>query len=147
MNRVEVNYINITGVQITNNTVNFCEMVLSELNISNWEISILFCDNLYIKNLNKNYRSKDEATDVLSFNQDLIPVDNVIYAGDIVISLETVKLHSLSFSVSMDEELKRVIIHGTLHLYGLDHLTNEKNESMLELQERILRNVSGDKII
>jgi len=147
MNIIEVNYINITGVEITNNTVNFCKMVLSELNIINWEISILICDDQYIKNLNKNYRSKDEPTDVLSFNQDLIPVDDIIYAGDIVISLETVKLHSQSFSVSLDEELKRVIIHGILHLYGLDHLTNEKNESMLKLQESILKNVSGEKLL
>lgn len=147
MNIIEVSYQNIHNLDISDGIITFCKVVLQKLEINNWEISILICDNTVIKDLNNNFRSKNEPTDVLSFNQDLIPVDDIIYAGDIVISIETVKLHSSTFAVPLDEELKRVLIHGILHLKGMDHETNSKEEKMLQLQESILEGISGEQII
>lgn len=147
MNNIDVNYRDITNLDISQKIISFCNSVLTKLDIFNWEISILICNDFTIKDLNNKYRSKNEPTDVLSFVQELIPVDDIIYAGDIVVSIETVKLHSNTFSVTFDEELKRVLVHGILHLKGLDHVTNSIDEKMLILQESILKDISGEKII
>lgn len=147
MNNIDVNYRDLTNLDISQKIISFCNAVLTKLDIFNWEISILICNDLTIKDLNNKYRSKNEPTDVLSFVQELIPVDDIIYAGDIVVSIETVKLHSNTFSVTFDEELKRVLVHGILHLKGLDHVTNSIDEKMLILQESILKDISGEKII
>jgi len=64
-------------------------------------------------------------------------------AGDIIISLETVEENSKYFKVSYEEELKRVLIHGILHLMGLDHETNSEDEEMLIKQEKILKDLIG----
>ena len=146
MNTIEVNFENVIEIEIKDSINVFCKSVLKNLEITNWEISILICDNTYIKDLNNRYRYKNEPTDVLSFNQDLVPIDGTIYAGDIVISLETVKLHSKTFSVPLYEELKRVLVHGILHLKGMDHQTNSKEEKMLQIQEDILKTIPGDII-
>lgn len=147
MNVIEVNFKNIFEIEIKDSIKAFCKRVLKKIEITNWEISVLICDNKYIKDLNNRYRSKNEPTDVLSFNQDLVPVDGTIYAGDIVISLETVKLHSKTFSVPLEEELKRALVHGILHLKGMDHQTNSKEEKMLQIQEDILKIFQGDILI
>jgi len=147
MNTIAVNYENVEIPLADEKISKFCLNILDFLEISNWEISVLICDNTLIKELNNKFRTIDESTDVLTFNQELIPLDNVIYAGDIVISLEKVKQHADTFHVSIDEELKRVLIHGILHLNGMDHDTNSAEEEMLIFQEKILSGLSGDTII
>lgn len=147
MNRIEVKYQNILNLDIENGIIRFCNDVLEQLEITNWEVSILICDNSIIQDLNNKFRSNNSPTDVLSFTQDLVPIDNIVYAGDIIISIEKVKFHSITFNVPLDEELKRVLIHGILHLNGMDHITNSKEEKMLQFQEFILDKVLGENIV
>ena len=147
MNTIDISYTDILETDSTEKIISFCLEVLDKLKISNWEISILLCNDLIIKDLNHKYRSKNEPTDVLSFTQDLEPVGDIIYAGDVIISLETIKHHSEIFGVNIDEEFKRVLIHGILHLNGMDHKTNSMNEQMLKVQEEILKSISGERII
>jgi probable rRNA maturation factor len=122
----------------------FSVKALDALGKENWDLSILLCGNRYIRELNARYRGRDEATDVLSF---ALGADSPngeggrCLPGDIVISLETLEENSRYFEVSFDEELRRVIIHGILHLSGMDHETNEDGEPMLLLQEEILKTV------
>ena len=148
MNTIDINYRDIVDKVDKNGIIKFCLKVLDKLGIKNWEISILLCNDIIIKELNYKYRSRNEPTDVLSFTQDLEPIDDIIYAGDIIISLETIKDHSVSFDVDIDEEFKRVLIHGILHLNGMNHKTNSMDdEEMLNLQEKILLSISGERII
>ncbi|MCF6335512.1 MAG: rRNA maturation RNase YbeY [Spirochaetales bacterium] len=147
MNVIEISYTNLPELKLDIPLQKFCVSVLERLNINNWEISILFCDDVTIKDLNHRYRKKNEPTDILSFCQDLESVDNIIYAGDIIISWETIKYHADIFNVALDEELKRVVIHGILHLNAMDHQTNLKDEQMLLLQEELLKDVSGERIV
>jgi probable rRNA maturation factor len=147
MNIIDINYENSPNLNTNSSISKFCDIILRRLDINDWEISILICDDLAIQKLNSQFRFKNEPTDVLSFTQDLIPVDGTIYAGDIVISMETLNKNSISFKVALDEELKRVLIHGILHLKGMDHATNSKEEQMLQFQETILNELSGDHII
>ncbi len=120
----------------------FAQDILSLLGKKDWELSILFCGDEFIRELNREYREKDEATDVLSFSQGDEIVDaegeKRFLAGDIVISLETLPRNADYFQVDSDEELKRLIIHGILHLSGLDHEDNDPSRPMLVRQEELV---------
>jgi len=128
------------------NTGSFIKKVLKILNKNNWELSVLFCSNSYIKSLNERYRNKNEATDVLSFpmgfSREEIRAESEpegpYMAGDIVISLDALEENTKFFGVSAEEELHRLLVHGILHLMGEDHTTNKTGEPMLLTQEKIL---------
>ncbi|QFI14218.1 rRNA maturation RNase YbeY [Borrelia sp. CA_690] len=123
----------------------FILSVLNTLSISDFELSVILCDNVYIQKLNNKFRNKDEPTDVLSFNynelnEDLVDSINYKIQGDLIISFEYLKFSSQEFNVEIYEELQRVTIHGILHLMGYKHETNDfQKEGMLILQENILR--------
>jgi probable rRNA maturation factor len=116
----------------------FIQSVLKTLGHNNWELSVLFCNNSFIKSLNAQYRSKDEATDVLSFSLGEKGNSGRFIAGDIVISIDALEENARFFKVSADEELRRLLVHGILHLSGKDHATNGTEEPMLKIQEEIL---------
>ena len=121
---------------------NFISEVLNDLNLKNWDISLLFCDDAFIQNLNKQYRDIDSPTDVLSFEQGDEYFDEAgetrFMAGDIVISLDSLSFNAEEFNVDINEELKRLIVHGILHLNGMDHSDNSPEQEMLKFQEELL---------
>ncbi len=135
----------------------FIQSVLDDLGILNWELSVLFCNDSFIAELNKQYRSIDSATDVLSFEQGDEYTDEdgaLLYvAGDIIISLDMLAFNAAEYGVSQDEELKRLLIHGILHLDGYDHEDEhiERGEDaegeMLVLQEKLVSCYTADTII
>lgn len=126
----------------------YVEKVLEKLKFDGEEISILFCDDKEIQELNKNYRDIDSPTDILSFeNGSEYEDDEGTWkeTGDIAISFETLPKNAEYFGVSENEELKRLLIHGVLHLNGYDHGEEhiEKGVApeceMLVLQEKTLQ--------
>jgi probable rRNA maturation factor len=124
--------------------VSFCEKTLQEAGFSTWKVSILLCDDGRIAALNQRYRHRHEATDVLSFpEEDGRKGDPV--AGDIAISLDTLRLNAAEFGVTENEEMKRLLVHGLLHLAGFDH-GRGKGGAMLALQERLLVALQREKI-
>jgi probable rRNA maturation factor len=124
----------------------YSSAVLEYLGREGWDLSILFCDDAFIRSLNRQYRGRDEATDVLSFEQGVHYTSpdggDRFLAGDIVISLETLARNANAYGIGADEELRRLIIHGILHLSNMDHGEDE-NDPMLELQEKILRDLAA----
>jgi len=120
----------------------YVNRVLKTMGKNDWELSLLFCNNLYIKSLNAQYRNKDEPTDVLSFPLGEKSQDGRYLAGDIVISVDALEENTRFFNVSAEEELHRLLVHGILHLAGEDHATNRAGEPMLETQEKILASVT-----
>ncbi len=155
MNSVEVTVEGIEPPNWLNAAAEFCKKVLTELSIDGWEVSLLFCDDSFMQKLNRQYRDKDEPTDVLSFAAYAdskekgfsSPEDyDTITAGDIVISVDTLKRQAREFSVSEGNELKRLLIHGILHLTGMDHKTNDPKEKMLQKQEQIMEHMAGETI-
>jgi probable rRNA maturation factor len=150
MNRVEINAQGIALPPWRGAVRSYIRKVLKHLNRDGWDLSVLFCDNPCIRSLNARFRGLDEATDVLSFvlgetaEEDGLPR---FLPGDLVISLEALSENARYFRVSEDEELRRLLIHGILHLDGLDHDTNERTQPMLRLQEEILTELSGERII
>ena len=134
----------------------FIQTVLQKLNYDNEEISVLFCSDDFIKELNSQYRNIDSATDVLSFeNGEEYEDEEGLWknVGDVAISLETLPKNAEYFEVDTNTELKRLIIHGILHLNGMDHGEEhiEKGvvptDEMLILQENLLADLSDEKII
>ncbi|MCR5081162.1 MAG: rRNA maturation RNase YbeY [Treponema sp.] len=103
----------------------FADKVLVAAGYDDEEVSVLFCTDKYIQELNRNYRNIDAPTDVLSFENGEEYTDeegNKWYqAGDIAISLETLPKNAEYFNVEQNEELKRLVVHGLLHLNGYDH--------------------------
>jgi probable rRNA maturation factor len=151
MNRVDVNAGELPLPGWAGAARDYSLKVLEKLGKDNWDLSVFLCDDRYIQSLNAQYRGRDEATDVLSFclgetfggegeERRFLP-------GDIVISLETLEENARYFAIDRDEELRRLLIHGILHLNGMDHTTNEKTEPMLELQEKILADLAGESIL
>lgn len=112
------------------------------INFDECEISLLLTDDERIKDLNKEYREKDKATDVLSFPMSEDPFEEGGMLGDIVISLETAKSQASDADIEIDREVAFLFIHGLLHLMGFDHEESEEAEKeMFDLQEEILRNL------
>ncbi len=128
----------------------FAELVLEGTDKRNWDLSILLCRDPFIADLNREYRKIDGPTDVLSFEQGDEYVDDAgdtwFSAGDIVISVDSLMSNAREFGVTPDEELKRLVIHGILHLSGMDHSTNSPDEEMLVLQESLLLSFSGTEV-
>lgn len=109
------------------------------------ELSVRLSDDSEVRALNRVYRERDEATDVLSFVaaealSGTLPVHGTSrMLGDIIISLSAVMRNAEEFNVREEEELRRVLIHGVLHLCGRNHATNDAREPMLLRQEELLK--------
>ncbi len=108
------------------------------------EVSLTIVTNEEIKVLNKQYRNKNEATDVLSFEMDnpFREVDKEIglpiMLGDIIISYEKIGEQSERYNHSFERELGFLALHGFLHLLGYTHDNKEEEKVMFQKQEAIL---------
>jgi probable rRNA maturation factor len=123
----------------------FTAKVLKARGIDRWELSILLTDDGTIRELNRRYRGVDWPTDVLSFPQKPDQkTTGTIPAGDIVISLETMARNARARLIPEEEELKRLLIHGILHLEGMDH--GDEESGMIRLQEDILTRLKKERI-
>jgi probable rRNA maturation factor len=118
------------------------EAVLKHTDTGNVSVSIILTDNEFIRTLNSDYRGKDTATDVISFayrDEPFPVIENVAEElGDVYISLEKASEQAAEYEVTFTDELKRLIIHGVLHLLGYDHeKSDEENERMTSLESEI----------
>jgi len=100
------------------------------------ELSVLYCSDATIRDLNRDYRHKDEATDVLSFEQEGPGAMRVL--GDVVISLDTVARRCNNDTNAMRGEVRLLFCHGLLHLLGYDHHTRRERERMAAKQAEYL---------
>lgn len=134
----------------------FVQKAMQKLNFDCEEVSVLFCNNEYIRELNKCYRQIDSPTDVLSFENDSVYDEDGTQwkaVGDIAISVEMIAENASYFKTTENAELKRLLVHGILHLNGMDHgeehIENgiEPKCKMLVLQEKILKELEDEIII
>ena len=82
------------------------------------DIDVLLADDVTLRRLNKTFRGKNKATDVLSFPAAENPAD---HAGDLAISLDTAARQAEVFGHSLRDEVRILLLHGLLHLSGMDH--------------------------
>jgi len=100
-------------------------------------LNVIFVTDTYIKSLNKTYRDKDEATDVLSFNYRADSPDNELI-GEIYISVDTAGKQAKKNKHDLMNELQKLFTHGFLHIHGYDHEKDEDYKKMSALEEKVL---------
>lgn len=118
----------------------FIDYAKKELDIQNAVFDIIIIDNERIHEINKEYRSKDMPTDVISFAlEDFMDVETEVrLLGDIYISIDKAREQAKLYNHSLLRELAFLSIHGLLHLLGYDHMNEEDEKEMFSLQERLL---------
>ena len=122
-------------------------------------LEVVLTDDQTIRELNRRYRQKDRATDVLSFSyleghedsrEDLLRADRSardfssdelegeVLVGQVLISAETMRGRDVRLDHTMEEEFRFLVVHGMLHTLGYDHASEEEAEEMERAQETIL---------
>lgn len=135
----------------------FVLKAMEKFNFDGEQLAILFCDDAMMQSLNSDYRHIDSSTDVLSFENgdEYVDEDGNTWknVGDIAISLEMLSKNAEYFGCSENDELKRLLVHGLLHLNGMDHGEEHIEKDcepvceMLKLQEKTLLELQNEKII
>lgn len=112
------------------------------------ELSILLTDDAHMQELNKKFRNKDKATNVLSFPDiemdgeapiEFIPNTDYIYLGDIAFGYDIIKQEAEDQKISFLDHFRHLTIHGILHLIGYDHEEQKEAELMENLEIKILQ--------
>lgn len=101
------------------------------------EINFIFCSDVYLLNINKQYLHHDTYTDIITFDcsQENVKLN---ISGEVYISIERVKENALKFSKSFEDELHRILIHGTLHLLGYKDKTKIAKAEMTKQEDLCL---------
>ncbi len=120
-----------------------CEQVLTAERVEDVALSLLFGGDGLLRRLNREHRDVDEPTDVLSFAgeaRELIPAPEggPRHLGDIAVSVETAQRQADEAGLTLDEELRHLVLHGLLHLLGYDHETADGDSAMREREEAVL---------
>lgn len=105
------------------------------------QVSVIFCSDNYLLEINRKYLSHDYFTDIITFDY----CEGDVLSGDLFISIDTVKDNAEFYKSGFEQELNRVIVHGLLHLIGYDDHTEEQKKQMrakenyyLSLRETLL---------
>lgn len=135
---------------ITYNTINVEMPNIVEAEISAWvkstaatynkvvgDINYIFVDDETMLDINRRFIGHDYYTDHIGFDYS----EDDALSGDIYISLDTVKTNAEKFGATFDEELRRVIIHGLLHLCGLRDKTDEERQQMQNAEDKALNSL------
>lgn len=111
----------------------------------NYYLDVVLTNNEEIHKINKEYRGIDRPTDVISFafedeSNDLVKIKNpeVIFLGEIIISIDKCKEQAVEYQHSFDRESAFLFTHGVLHLLGYDHQNEDDEKKMFSLQDEIL---------
>jgi probable rRNA maturation factor len=115
------------------------EKALKDLGCECSELSILITGDEQIHELNRQYLDRDKPTNVLSFpmSGDSDGIETGML-GDIVISVDTAKREASEMGITYHERIYELLVHGLLHLLGYDHELSEKDEKIMQMEERRL---------
>ena len=128
------------------------KIIAETLECSGWvssepyEVSVLFADRDEIRQINKDYRNIDRATDVISFSYR--EGEGAEFAGmmlgDLAICPEVVEKHSVTYGTVFKVEMSFVIVHGVLHLLGFDHVKKTEREKMRKMEDKVMKELFKD---
>ena len=134
---------------ITYNIINVAMPDIREAEVSEWvrqvaksygkvvgDVNYIFVDDETMLDINRRFIGHDYYTDHIGFDYS----QGDALSGDIYISLDTVRTNAEQFGVTQDEELRRIIIHGLLHLCGLHDKTPEERAKMQQAEDEALNN-------
>lgn len=107
---------------------------IDENNRISGDIAFVFMNDEELLEMNRKYLKHNTLTDIITFNYN----DNQVVSGDICISIERVRENSATYKVDFLTELKRVMIHGVLHLIGFNDKTDKDKKEMQDMENRYL---------
>ncbi len=141
--------VHVTGIESERSLVaparQACARTLEYVESPPGNIGVVLTDDQEVQELNRDFRSLDEPTDVLSFQMDeRDPETGELYFGDIVISIPTARSQAQIAGHSLITELSLLVVHGTLHLLGFDHGNPVDQKRMWEIQTAILQSLGMD---
>ena len=113
------------------------EKILNHYKYTSYDVNIIFTSDIHLSDLKKEFFSKDQWTDVIAFP---LQRDSKFIEGEIYISIPTAKKNANSFKEPYKKELGRLIIHGSLHLLGIEDKSAEQKKKMNILEEKFLEN-------
>lgn len=125
----------------------FCKKIIRSAWFSHTpaEVSLVLADDDFVHDLNLRYRGKDSATNVLSFETKNQPPKGFLWlAGDIIVAYETVLKEAKAQEKTFEAHLAHLLVHGTLHLQGYDHLTEQDAVKMESLEKKIMKSLGYD---
>ena len=137
MNEVSIFYDHPTPPIIENNLKSLCREVLISEGFEKYSLSIIFVDDEKLKKMKKKYFNQDLYTDVIAFN---LSDDKSRLDGEIYISFDAIKINSELYKTNINNELQRIVVHGTLHLMGYEDNTKDKKEEMTKTEDFFLLN-------
>lgn len=115
-------------------TSGWIKEVVSSFGKKTGDIAYIFCSDEKILEINNQYLQHDYYTDIITFDY----AEGDIVSGDIFISLDTVRSNSEKFNTIFEDELNRIIIHGVLHLCGINDKSTEERENMTKNENQAL---------
>lgn len=128
-------------IEETNKIKELVEFAIKYKKLDNIEFNIIFVNNEYIHNLNRDYRHIDRPTDVITFaleDGENVNLESWRMLGDIYISIDKATEQAEEYGHSFLRELAFLTIHGFLHLLGYDHMNEDDEKIMYKEQEVIL---------
>ena len=111
------------------------EKVLTHYKFTSYDVNVIFTSDIHLSDLKKEFFSKDQWTDVIAFP---LQRDPKYIEGEIYISIPTAKKNANLFKEPYKKELGRLIIHGSLHLLGVEDKSAEQKKKMTKLEEKFL---------
>jgi len=135
-------YIQKPGIKISNRRAikNWIKEVLQENNKCPGEINIIVCDSEYVLELNNKFLGHNYCTDVITFPY-TEPTEQRL-SGDVFVDIETVAKNAKLYRQTINNEFLRVVIHGILHMTGMQDGTKEEKLKMREAEDKALRNIN-----
>ena len=116
---------------------NLIEKVIRKGNKVPGDLNFIITNDKIVRKLNIEYLDHNYFTDVIAFDYS----ENVVLNGEVYISIDTVKKNAVKYKVSLNSEIIRVIIHGTLHLCGIDDKSSEEKNIMRELEDKWIKEI------
>lgn len=136
---LDINYEDVDDLSLNDiDLTNWISKVCVDENYNLGDISLIFCSDEYLLDMNRTHLDHDYYTDIITFDY----TDNQIVSGDLFISIDRVRDNASDFNVSFEHELHRVIIHGVLHLCGYKDKSDDEEKLMRTKENNALSLIS-----
>ena len=138
MNQIEFFFEEVQLISFNQNTLkkNINYLINNELKEAG-EISIIFCSDQYLLEINKQYLKHDYYTDIITFDY----VEKNVISGDLFISTDRIKDNAMKYETKVIKELYRVVFHGVLHLVGYKDKNEDEQQLMTEKENFYLSKI------
>lgn len=127
-----------TEIPAAENIEQWISAALASDALSEAEVSVYIVDEAESQTLNAQYRGKDKPTNVLSFPADIPEAVGIPLLGDLVVCAPVVAREAKEQGKSLDAHWAHMLVHGTLHLLGYDHIEDDEAETMESLETELI---------